>query len=366
MEKPDLSRISLTPGVYLFKNEQDKILYVGKAKQLRRRLASYFRPEHQLAPKTRSMVQRATSLETISTDTDNEAFLLEASLIKKHRPRYNIILRDDKDYVIFRMGMDADYPKLEMLRKAKLGKTRRKTRFFGPFVSGSSAKATWKAIHRAFPLRRCTDRNFKNRTKPCLYHHMGQCFGPCVNEVPKEDYAAMVGKVIMLLEGKSTELIESLEKDMHAAAEHMEFEKAARLRDQIRAVENTVEKQSVVLPTRRDMDVIGLMENDRGLGLGLLVVRSGSLLGSQNYFWPGLGMAEADELLSSFLVQYYTGADNIPPLVVLPWLPGGKELFATLGDTEDAPELNATRIAEFTAPNQGTQEDDEELSLIHI
>lgn len=346
MEKPDLSRIPLTPGVYLFKNEQDRILYVGKAKQLRRRLASYFRPEQQLAPKTRSMVQKASSLETISTDTDNEAFLLEASLIKKHRPRYNILLRDDKDYVIFRLNLDAPYPRLEMLRKAKSGqgksgKGSRRVRHFGPFVSGSAAKSTWKSIHRAFPLRRCSERSFKNRSKACLYHHMGQCPAPCVLDVPQAEYAAMVDKVVMLLEGKSTELLQSLEAEMLAASEALEFERAAALRDQIRAVEQTVEKQSVVLPVRRDLDVAGLMENERGLGLGLLMVRAGALLGSRTYFWPGLGLADADELLSSFLVQYYAGADTVPPLIVLPWLPGESAATAALsagGEQPGSPE----------------------------
>lgn len=337
MEKPDLSRIPLTPGVYLFKSEQERILYVGKAKQLRRRLASYFRPERQLAPKTRSMMQKAVSLETISTDTDNEAFLLEASLIKKHRPRYNIMLRDDKDYALFRLNFGSPYPRLEMLRKGKSGKGGRGVRHFGPFVSGMAAKATWKAIHRAFPLRRCSDRNFKNRSKPCLYHHMGQCPAPCVFEVAKEDYAAMLNKVVMLLEGKSTELLRDLESEMLAASENLDFERAAILRDQIRAVEHTVEKQSVVLPTRRDLDVVGLMENERGLGLGLLLVRSGALLGSRTYFWPGLGLADADELLSSFLVQYYAGADAIPPLIVLPWLPGGESADITAIVLADAP-----------------------------
>lgn len=340
MDKPDLSRIPLTPGVYLFKGEQERILYVGKAKQLRRRLASYFRPEEQLPQKTRSMLQRAVSLETISTDTDNEAFLLEAGLIKKHRPRYNIMLRDDKDYVVFRLNLESPYPRLEMLRKAKSGKPGRRIRYFGPFVSGTAAKSTWKSIHRAFPLRRCSDRSFKNRTKPCLYHHMGQCAAPCVLEVPQAEYAAMLEKVIMLLDGKSTELLKDLQGEMLAASEALDFERAAGLRDQIRAVEHTVEKQSVVLPVRRDLDAVGLMENERGLGLGLLLVRGGALLGSRTYFWPGLGLADADELLSSFLVQYYTGADAIPPLIVLPWLPGcgksapGEELPPPLDDEE--------------------------------
>lgn len=328
MEKPDLSRIPLGPGVYLFKNEQDRILYVGKAKSLRRRLASYFRAEGQIPQKTRAMLQRAVTLDTISTDTDNEAFLLEAGLIKKHRPRYNILLRDDKDYVLFRLRLDSPYPRLEILRKGKSGKGKsgkegRKVRHFGPFVSGLAAKSTWKYIHKAFPLRRCSDRSFKNRSRPCLYYHMGQCPAPCVLEVPQAEYAAMLDKVILLLEGKSTELLRALAAEMRAASEALDFERAAALRDQIRAVEHTVEKQSVVLPQERDLDAVGLMENERGLGLGLLMVRGGALLGSRNYFWPGLGMDEADEALSSFLVQYYAEAEGIPPLIVLPWLPGG-------------------------------------------
>lgn len=346
MEKPDLSRIPLTPGVYLFKNEQDRILYVGKAKQLRRRLASYFRPEHQLAPKTRSMVQKASALETISTDTDNEAFLLEASLIKKHRPRYNIVLRDDKDYVLFRLALDNAYPRLEILRKGKSGKNRRGVRLFGPFVSGMAAKSTWKLIHKAFPLRRCTDRSFKNRTKPCLYYHMGQCMAPCVIEVAPDDYVGMLGKVIMLLEGKSTELLQNLEAEMLAASENLEFEKAAALRDQIRAVEQTVERQSVILPSKKDMDAVGLMENERGLGLGILIVRGGALLGSQNYFWPGLGMDDADELLSSFLLQYYTEAANIPEFIVLPWIPGLQARASTANIIAEDAKLKAAENTE--------------------
>ncbi len=322
MEKPDLTRIPDTPGVYLFANGQGQVIYAGKAKNLRRRLSSYFRPEDQLTPKTRAMVSRAASLETISTSTDNEAFLLEASLIKKHRPRYNIILRDDKEYMLFRLSQENPYPRLEMVRQVKRGKTRRKARFFGPFSSARDAKAAWKAIHKLFPLRRCTDRAMKNRAKPCLYYHMRQCLAPCVFDIAPEQYAAMIDKVILLLEGKSRELLQELATEMASASEKLEFEKAAELRDQIRAVESTVERQSVVLENERDLDAVGLMENEHGLGLGVLIVRGGSLLGNQNYFWPGLGLEDAGELLSSFLLQYYMDAETIPGQVLLPWLPG--------------------------------------------
>ncbi|MCL1889437.1 MAG: excinuclease ABC subunit UvrC [Desulfovibrionaceae bacterium] len=322
MEKPDLSRIPQTPGVYLFSAGPGTILYVGKAKNLRRRLAAYFRPAESLPPKTRAMLERAGQVETISTATDNEAFLLEAGLIKKHRPHYNILLRDDKDHLLFRLDPEAPYPRLEIARRAGRGHGHGKPRHFGPFSSAGDAKATWKALHKAFPLRRCTDRGMKNRSRPCLYHHLKQCLAPCVLQVPPEEYAALVDRVILLLEGKSGELLSLLTGEMRRAASMLEYEKAAGLRDQIRAVKHTLEKQAVVLPEEVDLDALGMMENEDGLGLGLLMVRGGRLLGSRNYFWPGLGLENAAELLASFLPQYYAWTESAPPLVLLPWDPG--------------------------------------------
>ncbi|MDL2285357.1 excinuclease ABC subunit UvrC [Desulfovibrio sp. OttesenSCG-928-F07] len=363
MEKPDLSRIPDTPGVYQFINAQGRIIYVGKAKNLRRRLASYFRPEHQLTPKTRAMVAKAERLETISTSTDNEAFLLESSLIKKHRPRYNIVLRDDKDYMLFRIAQDTPYPRLEIVRQGgQRGKSRRKARFFGPFSSGRDAKATWKAIHKAFPLRRCTDKGMKNRTKPCLYYHIKQCPAPCVLDVKPEDYARLISKVIMLLEGKSKDLINSLQQEMLEASETLDFERAAELRDQMRAVESTVERQAVVLENERDLDAVGLMENQQGLGLGLLIVRGGTLLGNQNYFWPGLGLDDAEELLLSFLLQYYVNAETIPAQILLPWLPGSQSIDPALCSIESTlisatggKEDNLETGTALNAPNSNTE-----------
>lgn len=336
MEKPDMSQIPLTPGVYIYKNGAGKILYIGKAKQLRKRLASYFRPESALAPKTISMLSRATQLETITTSTENEALLLEASLIKKHRPRYNIVLRDDKEYLLFRIATDVPFPRLEVVRQVRKAKSRRKARIFGPYSSARDARATWKLLHRIFPLRRCTDRSFKNRSKACLYHHIGQCLAPCVLPVSPEDYSAVVSKIVLLLEGRSGELVQGLRAEMEQASENLNFEQAALLRDQIRAVENTLEAQSVVLDLNKDMDVIGLAETEKGLGLGQLFVRGGALLGSGNFYWPGLGFQDGEELLSSFLLQYYIDVDTIPPQLVLPWLPGGAKITGEDENPDDA------------------------------
>ena len=322
MQKPVMSSIPDTPGVYLYKDAAGRILYVGKAKHLRRRVASYFREAAEGAPppqtpKTLAMLRQAERLDTLSTTTEKEALLLEASLIKKHRPRYNIVLRDDKQYVLFRLQKKHPYPRLDIVRAVR----RDGAQYYGPFTSAGAARATWKAIHRAFPLRRCTDRALENRVRPCLYHYIGQCLAPCVFNVPREDYAALVQRVEMLLSGRSGELVGQLREEMETASEALEFERAATLRDQIKAVERTVERQAAVLPGGGDLDVVGIVDTGGGLGLGVLFVRQGAVLDGRAFLWPGLGFEEAPELLLSFLGQFYGPHSAIPARIVVPWLP---------------------------------------------
>lgn len=263
------------------------------------------------------MIGHAASLETLSTTTEKEALLLEASLIKKHRPHYNIVLRDDKQYVLFRIAKDAPYPRLEVVRQAR----RDNARYFGPFTSGQAARETWKTIHRVFPLRRCVDRAFKNRVRPCLYHHIGQCLAPCTENVPVEEYASLIHRVELLLSGRSRELLDTLRHAMADASEAMNYEQAAVFRDQIKAIERTVERQSVVLPEGGNMDVAGVAPAKGGLALGLLFVREGRLVDGRTFFWPDLELAEGPELLWSFLGQFYGPQTSIPPRIVVPWLP---------------------------------------------
>ena len=319
MERPIPSSIPTTPGVYLYKDAGGRIIYVGKARNLRKRILSYFRPPGQLTPKTVAMIGHAVSLETLNTTTEKEALLLEASLIKKHRPHYNIVLRDDKQYVLFRLSEKEDFPRLEITRKVR---KRDGARYFGPFTSGLAARETWKAIHRIFPLRRCKDRAMRNRVKPCLYYHINMCPAPCVGCITPEAYADITRKVTLLLEGKSRELLDLLRVGMEQSAEALDFERAAELRDQIRAVEKTIERQGVVLPGGGDLDVLGLATRPDGLALGMVYVRQGVLIDRATFFWPGLGLEEAGELIWSFLSQFYGPASAIPPRVVVPWLPG--------------------------------------------
>ena len=317
MERPLSSALPTTPGVYLYKDAQGRIIYVGKARNLRRRILSYFRPASALTPKTVAMIGHAASLETLSTGTEKEALLLEASLIKKHRPHYNIVLRDDKQYVLFRIGRESPYPRLEIVRQPR----KDGARYFGPFTSGTAARETWKSIHKAFPLRRCSDRAFKNRQRPCLYHHLGQCLAPCTEQISPTTYADIVHRVELLLMGRSRELLDSLRKEMFEASDRMEYERAAEFRDQIKAVEATVERQSVVLPDGGDMDIAGIAPVKGGLALGLLFVRAGRLVDGRTFFWPDLGLAEAPELLWSFLGQFYGPQSAIPQRIVIPWRP---------------------------------------------
>ena len=337
MERPDPSSLPLSPGVYLYKDARGRIIYVGKARVLRRRVLSYFRPEG-LPAKTRAMLAHAVSLDVLTTTTEKEALLLEASLIKKHRPHYNIVLRDDKQYVLFRVDVKHPFPRLEVVRKAR----RDGARYFGPFTSALAARETWKLLHRAFALRRCSDRAMRNRVRPCLYHHMEQCPAPCMGIVDSRQYFEAVQQVMDVLEGKSAPLLARLRQEMEAAGEALEFEQAARLRDQIRAVERTVERQATVLPGGGDMDVIGLFAADKGLALGLVFVRNGAMTDGRTFYWGGLCFEDAPELLRSFVSQYY-GTLLPPPRILLPWLPPDDD---ALPPDEDALQQAAGEQAE--------------------
>lgn len=304
-----------TPGVYLMKNGRGRIIYVGKAKRLRRRLASYFQKNSGHTPKTRALVARVATVDILLTATEKEALLLESGLIKKHRPRYNVVLKDDKQYVLFRLDKASAYPRLSITRRVE----RDGSVYFGPFTSAAAARTTWKLLGKVFPLRKCTDHVFNNRVRPCLYHDIHQCFAPCVKDVDRDMYMDQVRRVEMLLSGKSGELVATLEHRMAEASGNLEFERAAECRDQIRAIRKTVEGQVAVIHDNRDRDIIGLADTDEGLGLGVLFVRQGRLLDQKQFFWPGLTMDEGPEAVGSFLMQFYGAGRFIPSAVIAPF-----------------------------------------------
>ncbi|MFW5838054.1 MAG: excinuclease ABC subunit UvrC, partial [Desulfovibrionaceae bacterium] len=220
-----------------------------------------------------------------------------------------------KDYVLFRLSKAHPFPRLTMTRRV----VRDGSVYYGPFTSARDARAALKALGRAFPLRKCSDRNFKNRARPCLYHHIGQCLGPCVLDVDPAEYAGLVRRAELFLSGRAGELVERLQGEMRAAAEALRFERAAMFRDQIRAVNATLEQQTVVLNDNSDLDAVNLAESGDGLGLGVIFVRQGRLLDQKSWFWPGLSMEEGPEAVAGFLAQFYGPSRYIPRRILVPY-----------------------------------------------
>jgi excinuclease ABC subunit C len=300
------------PGVYLFKDASGRPIYVGKAKNLKKRVLSYFKGSGDLPHKTQVLMSRAKSLEFILTSTDKEAFILESNLIKKHLPRYNIILRDDKQYPWLRLDPNEPYPSLCIVRKAR----KDGARYFGPFSSALSVRSTVKLIDRIFHLRKCRDRSLPKRPRPCLNYQLERCLGPCAMDVPREIYRQIVEQVTLFLEGRSQELIKTLRKGMEAASENLDFERAAKIRDQIKAVERTVERQSVVSPKMEDQDVIGLARDEARAQIVVLSIRKGHLMGSRDYAFRN-EEGSAHEVMEAFVKQYYPREEFVPKNILL-------------------------------------------------
>jgi excinuclease ABC subunit C len=306
------SQLPEDPGVYLFKDRSGEIIYVGKAKNLRRRVLSYFKQSGGLPLKTTVMLERARSLEYIITSNEKEAFILESNLIKKHLPRYNIILRDDKQYPWLRLATEEDYPNLTIVRRPK----KNGALYFGPFSSAQSVRKTMKLINRIFQLRKCKGRELQDRSRPCLNFQLDRCLGPCSRNISPLAYEDVVKQVRLFLEGRSQDLVKFLKANMEAAAENLDFEKAARIRDQITAVERTIERQNVVSPKMGDQDVIGLAQRDGVFQVALLTVRGGSLTGSRDFLLKSEG-GSVPEVLEAFLKQYYPAEPFIPRQILV-------------------------------------------------
>ncbi len=307
------------PGVYIMKGGQDEVLYVGKAKNLRARVRSYVRAGAGDHPKTVLLVPKVKELDTIVTQTEKEALLLENTLIKKYRPRYNIDLKDDKTYLNILLDRNHPFPRFVPVRKQpKLmpGQT-----FFGPYSSASAMRATLRQIQRLYPLRTCTDREFGSRKRPCIQAQMGRCSAACVGEITEEAYGEMVDQAALILQGRSEELLRQQETKMLEAADAMRFEEAARIRDRIHAIRLTIEQQRVVDAREADRDVVGDYQEKGFTALALLRIRDGKLVERKSFSFRD-PVVLFPELLRSFVLQYYAAADRtIPPEILLPQEP---------------------------------------------
>lgn len=295
-----LAACSSHPGVYRMLDAETKLLYVGKAKNLKKRLSSYFRKTG-LAPKTAALVARIAQIETTITANETEALLLEQTLIKEWRPPYNILLRDDKSYPYVFLT-DGDFPRLSLHRGAK----KQKGRYFGPYPSAGSIRESLGLLQKAFQVRQCEDSYFRNRTRPCLQYQIKRCKAPCVGLVDPAEYAEDVRHSVMFLEGRSNALAEELSAGMERAAAQLDFEKAAELRDQIGLLRRVQDQQSMEGGTG-DVDVLAAVVNPGGACVHLISVRGGRVLGSKNFF-PQVGIEEGvGEVLAAFIAQYYLG-----------------------------------------------------------
>lgn len=314
------------PGVYLFKDVDGNTLYVGKSKNLKKRISSYF-GKRPMSSKISNMINRAKYLEFIVTSNEKEALLLESNLIKKLRPRYNVVLRDDKRYPCLRLDPRERYPRILIARKIEHDGAL----YFGPFHSASSVRSTLRLIHRIFKLRSC--KNLPKDSRPCLNHQIGRCLAPCTDNVSEKEYMDMVQNAIMFLEGKGRELIQKLTDNMLEAANKLEFEKAARIRDQIKAIRKVLERQHMVSTIPKDVDVIGIAHGDRVFQLVVFMIREGYMVGSRNFTFKEKGLTDY-EILEAFLNQYYLGLASIPTRIIIPFKINDIELISsTISET---------------------------------
>jgi len=300
------------PGVYMFKDSSGHVIYVGKAKNLKKRVLSYFKTGQDTTAKTAVIMNRARGLDYILTATENEAFLLESTLIKGYMPKYNVILRDDKQYPCLRLDIKETYPRLSIVRKIR----KDGAVYFGPFSSSQSVKSTIRLIDRIFRLRKCKTGRLSKRPRPCLNFQMGRCLGPCALDVPISDYKDIVARVRLFLEGRNRELLRQLEKDMRRLADQEDYEEAARIRDQIGALKRTIERQHVVSAQLEDRDVIGIANRENCFQLVIHFIRKGYLAGSRNYLFKDI-TASNTEVMESFLKQYYRHATFFPKDIVI-------------------------------------------------
>jgi excinuclease ABC subunit C len=327
-----LRRLPTKPGVYLMKNAAGRVLYVGKADSLRSRVRSYFGVRGPDDARIVRMVAEVTDVDYIVTDTVSEAYLLESNLIKQHRPRFNIRLRDDKSYPFVKITLGEDFPRIVRTRKL----ARDGSRYFGPYASASSVDETLKLLRKIFPFRTCNldiPEGKRVLERPCLLYYINRCQGPCIQAIEKAPYRETIGQIVDFLEGKQEPIAAELRREMVGYSESLRFEQAAAARDKLRAVERTMEQQKMAAFSRAEHDVIGLAAEEDEACVQVMQVRNGKLIGREHFIVEGARDVEAAEVLGSFLQQYYATTDALPRALLVPVMPAeADDLAAYLAD----------------------------------
>ncbi|MBI4282687.1 MAG: excinuclease ABC subunit UvrC [Chloroflexi bacterium] len=301
------------PGVYLLKDSQGEVLYVGKASSLRHRLQSYFGSPNNLEPRIRQLVARVRDFEFIITESETEALILENTLIKSRQPKYNARLKDDKTYPYLKIGLNEEFPQVYITRRV----TNDGARYFGPYASASSVRKTMDLLKRLFPYRSCTRVIMGDDSRPCLEHYINRCVAPCIGAASKEEYRRVIDQVVMFMEGRTEVVVSELRRKMEEAAEALEFERASLLRDQLRAIERVSEGQKVVSMAMEDQDVVALAPGRDEAWVEVFFIRRGKLIGREHFIMGGVQDDEPSRVLADFIEQYYTSVPQVPPRLLL-------------------------------------------------
>jgi excinuclease ABC subunit C len=307
-----LAALPTSPGVYMYKNTAGDILYIGKAINLKNRVRSYFRRNGQTT-KIRQMVAQIADWDLIVTGSELEALVLECNLIKKHRPKYNVRLRDDKHYPYIKVSLNEPWPRVYITRRI----ARDGARYFGPFTDSRSVWKTLDLLNKLFPYRTCHIQITGDLPRPCLQYHIHRCLGPCIGAVSHDEYMAVMQQVVLFLEGKHEQILATLQQRMEEAAERMEFERAAFIRDQIRSVEKVTERQRIVDAAMKDQDVVAFARANGDACVEVFFIRGGKLIGREDFLLEGTRDEEAGQIMSSFVTQFYESAAYVPPEIVL-------------------------------------------------
>ncbi|HDH53021.1 MAG TPA: excinuclease ABC subunit C, partial [Nitrospirae bacterium] len=315
--KKKLHQAPSSPGIYMMKGAGERVIYVGKAGNLRNRLRSYFRSSASLDERKLKMVKEVRDFEYVVTENELEALVLEANFIKRVKPRYNIILRDDKNYPYLKLTVNEEWPGLEVVRKIE----KDGALYFGPYVPSGTMREMLKFIRRNFPIRRCRY-NLAKPFRPCVQHQMGRCLAPCAQslrtESDRERYLETVSEVRSFIQGEKKGLLSSLRNRMQKFSDELQFEEAAGIRDRLRALEKAWESQRVIAPELGDMDVIGLYRENREASIFMLFIRNGIVIGQKDFFLKKLGDMENRELIAGFIEQFYSKEMLLPPRIILP------------------------------------------------
>jgi excinuclease ABC subunit C len=309
----ELRALPAKPGVYLFKDKAGEVIYVGKAANLNSRVRSYFGAPSKLSSKIQRLVSRIQGLEFIVTSSEQEALILECNMIKKYTPRYNVRLKDSKTFPYLKIDINEDWPGVYITRRVQ----KDGARYFGPFASAGSVRKTLRLIKKIFPFRSCSKRIDGKDRRPCLDYYIHRCLGPCVGAVGKQEYRDLINQVVLFLQGKQELILRELNAKMKAAAQQLQFERAALLRDQIQAIEKVIEGQRIAITLQGEKDVIGLAQNQKQAYVELFSIRNNKLIGQDHFIMEGIQDESLGQIMTSFVKQYYASASYIPPLILL-------------------------------------------------